>query len=151
MILHFQRATAEDFNDLSDLCLKVKKNWGYSNDLIDLQRDELTITPRFIRNNETIKIENDLGEIVAFGAIKKSKNSKYFEIIHFWIMPELQNHVTARLLLNKLEEKINPKGVIKMLADPNIVEFFKSNGYLKVGEHNIPQHGTAFTIMKKVI
>lgn len=151
MILHFQRAIAEDFNDLSDLCLRVKKHWGYPNGLLDDWKENLKITPRFIRNNETVKLENEEGEILAFGAIKKNEDGKYFEIVHFWVVPELQNHVTAQLLLKKLEEKINPKGIIKMVADPNIAEFFKGNGYLKVGEHNSQPDGTVFPIMKKVI
>jgi ribosomal protein S18 acetylase RimI-like enzyme len=151
MILHITRPEAEDYFKLTEICQTTKKHWGYPNYLIDLWKDELTITPRYIRNNYMLKAENHQGEILGFGAIKKNLASGIFDIVHLWVMPDYLDTNVGNLLLSNLEIQAAHRDVIKVVSDANMVGFFKRYGYQKVGEVKSKPEGHTLPLLKKVI
>jgi N-acetylglutamate synthase-like GNAT family acetyltransferase len=151
MILHILRPVAEDFSELTELCLKVKRHWGYPDYLLEMWKEELTITPRYIRNNHLVKVQNEDGKIVAFGHIKKDGQFGVFEIRHLWILPQFLGSIVAKILLAHLEETVKEKSTIKVVADPNMKNFYQQNGYHKVAEHQSNLDGLVLPVLKKII
>ena len=151
MILHILKPDAEDFEKLTDICVKSKKHWGYPDYLIDLWKDELTITPRYIRNHNILKIQNEHGKILGFGAIENLNGNGVFEINHLWVLPEYIGKSIGRLLLEKLEQKVGPKKTIKVVSDPNAMSFYQNYGYQKVGEVKSKPDGSKLPLMKKIM
>lgn len=151
MILHILRPIAEDFSELSDLCFTVKRHWGYPDYLLEMWKEELTITPRFMRNNQMVKVQNETGKIVAFGHITNAGQDGLFEIRHLWVLPEFIDSNVARVLLAHLEGKVKEKSTIKVVADPNMKKFYQQNGYHKVAETQSKPDGLKLPVLKKII
>jgi ribosomal protein S18 acetylase RimI-like enzyme len=151
MILHILRPEAEDYNKLTEICQNAKKRWGYPDYLIDLWKDELTVTPRYIRNNNLLKAQDESGEIFGFGSILNGNGSGIYEIKHLWISPDCSNKFVGKLLLENLEKKASDKTKIKVVADPNMIQFYQQHGYHKVGEVISKPDGGKLPVLKKII
>ena len=151
MILHILRSEAEDFSKLTDICIKTKKHWGYPDYLMDLWKDDLTITPRFIRNNIIMKIQNEKSEILGFGMVNQNGNENVYEIKHLWVLPEYSEKSVGRLLLEQLEGRVGHRKTIKVVTDPHTLSFYRKYGYHKVGEAKSKPDGMALPVLKKII
>ncbi len=151
MILHILKASAEDYNEMTNICVQSKKHWGYSEFLIDLWKDELTITPRFIRNTNVIKIENELGVILGFGSIEINDAKKYYQITHLWVLPLYFEKNIGKLLLEQLELLVENYKTIMVVSDPNSLNFYHKYGYQKIGEEKSKPDGKNLPVLKKII
>lgn len=151
MILHILKADAEDYSELTNICVQSKKHWGYSDFLIDLWRDELTITPRFIRNTYVIKIENEHGVILGFGSLEKDYEKKYYNITHLWVLPKYIEKNIGNILLEQLELLVENRKIIKVVSDPNFLFFYQKHEYQKVGEEKSKPDGKCLPVLKKII
>ncbi len=151
MILHILKPEAEDYTKLTDICHNAKKHWGYPDYLIDLWKDDLTITPRFIRNNYVLKVENERQEILGFGSILKDSVNSVYEITHLWVLPACISNSVGKFLLENLEKKASHQNTVKVVSDPNMVPFFQKYGYQKVGEVKSKPDGRKLPLMKKII
>jgi len=151
MILHILKPEAEDYKKLTEICHTTKKHWGYPEYLIDLWKDELTITPRYIRNNYLLKVQNADGEILGFGSIQKDASNTFYEITHLWVLPDCINKNIGKLLLENLEKKVEHQKIIKAVADPNQMAFYQKFGYQKVGEVKSKPDGRKLPLLKKIV
>lgn len=151
MILHILKPEAEDYEKLTEICVKSKKHWGYPDYLIDLWKDELTITPRYIRNHDLLKIMNEKYEILGFGALENLNGGEVFEISHLWVLPEYMNKSIGKILLQNLEQKAGNYKTIKVVSDPNAVAFYQNFGYQIVGEVKSQPDGRKLPLMKKIL
>jgi len=151
MILHILKPDAEDYDKLTDICVKSKQHWGYPDYLIDLWKDELTITPRYIRNHDILKIQNEKNEILGFGAIENLNGNGICEISHLWVHPEYMNKNIGKLLLEQLERKAGQQKTIKVVSDPNAMAFYQKFGYQKVGEVKSKPDGRKLPLLKKIL
>ena len=151
MILHVLKPDAEDYEKLTDICLRSKRHWGYPEYLIELWRDELTITPRYIRKHNLLKVQNERNEILGFGSIESVNGNGIYEINHLWVLPEYMDKNIGKLLLEQLENRFGQKKTIKVVSDPNAMSFYQNFGYQKVGEVKSKPDGRKLPILKKVI
>lgn len=151
MILHVMEAEAEDYGTLTDICVKSKQHWGYPDYLIELWKDQLTITPRYIRNHRLFKIMDLDKNILGFGSIDKLNGHDVFEIGHFHVLPEFEDKNIPKLLLGQLEDKVGNRGTIKVVSDPHVMPFYQNCGYQKVGEVKSKPDGQNFPLLKKII
>ncbi|NJN26310.1 MAG: GNAT family N-acetyltransferase [Cyclobacteriaceae bacterium] len=151
MILHITQPEAEDYLKLTEICQAANRNWGYPDYLIDLWQDKLTITPRYIRSHYMLKAENQIGEILGFGAIKKEFASNIFDLMHLWMLPGHKYQYIGQMLLSNLEQQAQHRDIIKTVVDPNLSDFFKKSGYQKVGEVKSQPDGRKMPLFKKVV
>jgi len=151
MILHVLKPDAEDYEKLTDICVKSKKHWGYPDYLIDLWKDELTITPRYIRHHDILKIQNEHNEILGFGCIENLNGNGICQIHHLWVLPEYMGKNIGKLLLQQLEQRAGGDKTIKVVSDPNAMSFYQNYGYQKVGEVKSKPDGRKLPLMKKIL
>ena len=55
MIMEILRANSEDHKILTDITIDSKAFWGYSQNQIEIWKDELTISETYINENEVYK------------------------------------------------------------------------------------------------
>ncbi len=69
---------------LSDLAMRSKAHWGYSQEFMKSCEDELTFAPDQIGNDrfDFVVVEKD-GKILGFYVLKRLFNAK-FEVENFW-------------------------------------------------------------------
>jgi GNAT superfamily N-acetyltransferase len=134
MVFHILRPSAEDFSELTDICIKQTKHWGYPDCLIESWKDELTITPRFIRHSDISKIVDAHNKILGFGALFDGDGA--YEIKHLCVLPEVEKMGIAKFLLDTLERKVENKRTIKVIPDPHAMPFFQKYGYYKVEDRS---------------
>jgi len=151
MILHVIKPVAEDYHKLTEICLKTYEHWGYPEYLVDLWKDKFTITPRYIRNHNILKIENEHGEILGFGSLEKDYINDIYEISHLWVLPEYMDKSIGKILLENLEKKVEHKKTIKVITDPHAMAFFQKHGYQKVGEVKSKPDGRKMPLLKKIM
>jgi len=149
MILHVLKPDAEDYDKLTQICRKSKRHWGYPDYLIDLWKEELTITPRYIRKHNVLKIVNENHEILGFGSIDSVNGNGLYEIGHFWILPEFMGKNIGKILLDRLENRFGKKAIIQVVSDPNAMSFYEKFGYRKVGEVKSKPDGRKLPLLKK--
>ena len=151
MILHVMRPDVEDYAKLTEICVESKRHWGYPEYLIDIWRDELTITPRYIRHHNILKITDEHNEILGFGAINSVNGNGLYEIDHLWVLPKYIGKRIGKVLLERLEEIAGPDKTIRVVSDPNAMSFYQNYGYHKVGEVKSKPDGRTLPLLKKIM
>ena len=84
--LKYVDAEIEDSKLLSSTAFNSKKIWGYSNDLMNLWKEDLAIPKKYIQENKTVKVFEG-NEFLGFFAIK-TIDKQNAELDHLWLKPE---------------------------------------------------------------
>jgi GNAT superfamily N-acetyltransferase len=134
MKLVIRKATPEESDELTDISFASKRFWNYPENYFEIWRNELTITPEYIREN-IVNVAECGGEILGYYSIVKIENdflagkvlvSKGYWLEHIFIKPnfigrgigsELIRHV--RKTCKKLEVK-----KVFVFSDPNAKGFY---------------------------
>jgi GNAT superfamily N-acetyltransferase len=129
------QARAADAEQLTHIALAAKRYWGYPEAWIESWRSLLTITPGFIKANETwIAVEE--GTVAGFyGLIRKEGK---LELIHLWVLPKYMGQGIGRGLFSHAvsrARKLN-YGVIEIESDPNAEGFYLRMGAQRVGSRD---------------
>ena len=135
-----QIASTKDIELLTNIALLSKAYWGYPNELIESWRSDLTVTPKMIEDAFVYKfVQNN--KIAGFYILNQPiKNN--IELKMLFILPEfIGKGIGKRLLLHAFEKarKLNINK-LTLLADPNAVDFYKSQGFIIIDkkESTIP-------------
>jgi ribosomal protein S18 acetylase RimI-like enzyme len=127
--LTFVDAEIKDSKLLSSIAFNSKKNWGYSNGLMNLWKEDLEITEDYIRENKTVKAF-DGKTFLGFFAIKNI-DIQNAELDHLWLKPENIKKNYGREIFSHIIEYLSSNGIEKMtlIAEPNAIGFYqKMNG-----------------------
>ncbi|CAM1351307.1 GNAT family N-acetyltransferase [Tenacibaculum insulae] len=123
------KATIKDVDLLTNIALISKAHWGYSNELIESWRTDLTVTLKMIEEAMVYKfIQNN--KIAGFYILNQSKENN-IELEMLFILPEfIGKGIGKKLLLHAFKEsqRLNTN-TITLLADPNAIAFYKSQGF----------------------
>jgi N-acetylglutamate synthase-like GNAT family acetyltransferase len=134
------KATIEDSELLTDISLSSKAYWGYSKELIESWRNDLTVTSKMIEKTMIYKfIQNN--KIAGF-YILNPPEEKSIELEMLFVLPEfIGKGIGKKLLLDAFEKaRILNTNTISLFADPNAVDFYKSQGFIIIDkkESSIP-------------
>ncbi len=123
------KATIEDSKLLTSIALRSKAYWRYSKELIESWRNDLTITSKMVEEMMIYKyVQNN--KIAGFYALNPPKG-KAIKLEMLFVLPEfIGKGIGKNLLLHAIEHtrKLNADS-ITLLADPNAVFFYKSQGF----------------------
>ncbi len=133
-------ATIIDAKQLTEIALISKAFWGYSNELIESWREDLTITSKMISDFSVYKFLVD-DAIAGFYVLNPPKE-KTIELEMLFVLPEFIGKGIGKKLLHHSFEKVKEHKVKSMtlLADPNAVSFYCSQGFYEIDkkESSIP-------------
>ena len=133
MDIQIRRAQPEEAAALTEIAHAAKRHWGYPENWIEHWKDDLTITPDFIANNEMYVAVT--GEEIA-GCCALVMTDSLAELEHMWISPAHMGGGVGRALFNQIVERattLNAR-VMELSADPNAEGFYKHMGATRIGE-----------------
>lgn len=122
-------ATIEDSNLLTNIALSSKSYWGYTKEQLEIWRSDLTITSKMIQEMMVYKFIMDK-RTAGFYALNPLK-ANTIELEMLFVLPEFIGKGIGKKLLHHSLKKSEELNVISMtlLADPNAVDFYKSQGF----------------------
>lgn len=133
MHLQIRRATPDEADTLTAIAHAAKRHWNYPEQWIEIWRDDLTITPDFIANNEVYVALVD-GTIAGCCALVVSDSPA--ELEHMWIDPQRMGNGVGRSLFEYAKERAKQLGLpeLELSADPNAEGFYERMGAERIGE-----------------
>lgn len=138
MNLMIRRADDIDSNTLTSISFAAKRYWKYPEEYFDVWKDELTITPDYINQNEVYLAKDD-GRIVGFFSIVEVREDfqvgellirKGFWLDHIFVYPELIGKRVGSELISFAKKLCRRKGIrcLHILSDPNSKGFYDKIG-----------------------
>ena len=133
--LSFRKAHPEEAGQLSELALRSKAYWGYSEEFLDTCRSELTVDPARIESDRYqyfIAAERDV--IVGFYALERVSDKEY-ELEALFVEPEHIGTGIGRSLLQHAKRVLSRIGASRLIiqGDPNAKEFYVASGGRQIG------------------
>ncbi|MBA3652202.1 MAG: GNAT family N-acetyltransferase, partial [Chthoniobacterales bacterium] len=125
-------ANPADDAALSVIARAAKAYWGYPAHWLEEWREELTITPDFIAENETFKAIMN-GHVIAFHALLESGATWRLE--HLWVQPERMGEGIGRALFRHAVSRATARGAscLTIESDPHAEAFYRHMGAQRVG------------------
>lgn len=144
--LFIQPARAEDSKDLTKIAFASKRHWNYPEPYYELWKDELTITPEYIANNQVFVATKDGVGAGFLSVVHVSKPFRMGEILieagywldHLFISPAFIGKGIGSQLLVHVRKICRDQGIaeLSIFVDPNAVGFYDKAGAIFV--KNVP-------------
>jgi GNAT superfamily N-acetyltransferase len=127
-------AKVEEAEQLTDLALRSKAHWGYSQAFMDACRHELVIHPYSIKAGEVSVLE-DGDEIQGFYSLEYLKEGTA-EITHLFVEPTAIGKGYGAMLWQHIKAEAIKRAYTRLLveSDPNALPFYKKMGMKVCGE-----------------
>lgn len=132
-MMKIRKAEPADATQLTQIAQDAKRYWGYPEHWLEHWRDDLTITPDFVNQNEVYVAERE-GTVVGFyGLVTKGETA---ELDHLWVSPpHIGQGVGKELFLHAMQLASARKlANVHIVADPNAEAFYEKMGASRVGE-----------------
>ena len=133
MDIQIRRAQPNEAATLTEIAHAAKRHWGYPENWIEHWKDDLTITPDFIANNEMYVAT--IGEEIA-GCCALVMSDSLAELEHLWIRPAHMGNGVGRALFHQIVERathLKATG-LEISSDPNAEGFYKRMGAIRIAE-----------------
>jgi len=133
--MHVRPADAGEAALLSELALRSKAHWGYSDDFMRACTGELTYTAAEVAAGGFWVLEDE-GEVRGFYALGKISPTALELDALFVDPPHIGCGYGRALMEHALAEARNTDGIERLViqADPNAVSFYESAGAQLIGE-----------------
>ncbi|MCY0970170.1 GNAT family N-acetyltransferase [Chryseobacterium wangxinyae] len=133
-MLEIIRANADDSEILSEITKKSKAYWGYSEKQMEEWSGLLTISSEYIRTNNVFKlvVEDSVSAYYSYYLIENNS----VRLDNLFVLPESIRKGYGSLLMNDFILKVQKIGRERVIldADPNAERFYKSLGFVKIGQ-----------------
>ncbi|WP_299049836.1 GNAT family N-acetyltransferase [uncultured Polaribacter sp.] len=142
-------AKIKDANKLTEIALKSKVYWGYSNHLIESWQEDLTITSVMISESYIFKFLVD-DTIVGFYFLNPLIE-KSIELEMLFVLPAfIGKGIGKQLLIHAFQKARTLKAsTMTLLADPNAVPFYNSQGFYTIDNKESSIIGRFLPVMQK--
>jgi N-acetylglutamate synthase-like GNAT family acetyltransferase len=151
MELQIRRADPNDAAALTELAHAAKRHWGYPEKWIELWKEDLTITPEFVVNNEVF-LALVGAEIVGCCALVLG-SIETAELEHMWIKPEHIGSGVGRALFCQVKERAASLKVraLEISSDPNAEGFYRRMGATRIGDVKSEIEGQPRVIPRMIV
>ena len=138
-----------DTKMLTEIALNSKAFWGYEAAIIESWRTDLTVTKAMISECEVHKFKYN--EDVAGFYILNPPTEKTIELEMLFVLPEFIGKGIGKRLLDHSIQKARELNIsfMTLLADPNAVPFYASQGFETVAKKESSISGRFLPIMQK--
>ncbi|TRW25329.1 GNAT family N-acetyltransferase [Flavobacterium zepuense] len=129
-----EKANSNDDKILTEITLKSKAYWGYSDEQIVAWHELLTITKSYIETRPVYKLV--INDIIAGYYSFFTENEYTVRLDNLFILPEYIGKGLGRFLMDDFILRIAGTGVKKVIldADPNAELFYAKFGFVKIGK-----------------
>lgn len=130
-----REALPHEARQLSDLALRSKAYWGYSQEFMDSCRAELTVDSTRIGSDGyhcVVAVERDV--IVGFYALEHLFDDEY-ELVALFVEPARIGTGIGRSLIQHAIETVSQRGAARLIiqGDPNATGFYLAAGGREIG------------------
>lgn len=134
MTVTVQRATPQHAVRLTQIAHAAKSYWGYPSQWIELWRNQLTITPKFVQDNEVYAAIDADNVVLGFYAIGGEGEKRTLE--HLWVQPSSFGAGVGRQLFEHAMARARELGahVVEIESDPHAEGFYQRMGAETIGE-----------------
>ncbi len=149
--MSIEKAQPTDAEALTALTMRSKAHWGYTPEQLLSWREELTITPAYINQNEVFKLIKDY-EIIGFYT-HQPLDATRIKLNFLFVEPAYIGHGYGSRLLNDFLRRVGKSKFTKVLldADPNAEAFYEKHGFKVVGKLQSAIKDRYLPIMEKEI
>ncbi|MEM8812118.1 MAG: GNAT family N-acetyltransferase [Pseudomonadota bacterium] len=125
-----------DAETLTDLCFRSKRSNGYDAAFMEACRDELTVSPRDLREQTFWVAVTTEGDVCGCCSLEIDPGARSGEVCVFFIDPDWQRKGVGRKLWIALLGTAAEHGLkrLELDADPFAVPFYESVGFKVVDE-----------------
>ncbi len=131
--MNIRQATTGEAGALTQIAHAAKRHWGYPEHWIQHWKDDLTISPEFIRSNP-VYVAEDAGKLLGFYAliIREART----ELDHLWVAPDhLGQGVGKELFIHAMQKAAGENvTAVEISSDPNAEGFYHRMGARRIGE-----------------
>lgn len=134
-MLNIRKALPEEAGLLSDLGMRSKAYWGYSQDFLDACRSELTVDPAQMNSDGIdIVVAVDGDSLVGFYSLRRLSVSVY-ELDSLFVEPERIGSGIGRALVGHATHRLSERGAARLIiqGDPNASRFYAVVGGRQIG------------------
>ena len=131
-----RKARADEAPVLSDLALRSKGYWGYSEDFLEACRQELSYSPEDINSpDSSFAVAEIAGTTAGFYALVQLSATE-LELEALFVAPEYIGQGAGRALLEHAKQAASGRGgeTLAIQGDPNAVGFYEAAGAIRTGE-----------------
>ena len=134
------KAAISDADKLTQVALNSKRFWGYSSELVESWRTDLTVTPKMLTAYSVYKYI-DASEIVGFYVLHRANIRTSFLEFLFVAPKYIKKGIGKQLLHHAIQyAKEGSCAIVNVLSDPNAVGFYTKQGFQIIAqrESSIP-------------
>ena len=128
------KADISDAQQLTEIALQSKAFWGYSNEIIESWREDLTVTPKMFKDWNIYKyLVNN--EIAGFYILNRANiRTSFLEFL--FVSPKFIKQGIGTQLLNHAKDYCiaGSAAIINVLSDPNAKPFYAKHGFKVIAE-----------------
>ena len=136
MEIRIRNAKANEADQLTQLAMRSKAYWGYSDEFMEACREELAVTSHKINQHIFhFFVAECNGKIVGYYTVE-SLNNHTFELEALFVEPEFIGQGVGRKLINHAKQLAISFGAKTLLiqGDPNAKAFYLAAGGVQTGE-----------------
>lgn len=128
--VNIRRALPSDHSVLTEITRNGKAFWGYSKQQLEIWQPELTITSKYISENETYQLVFD-DEIIGYYAYIKL-GERHLKLDYLFLFQQFIGKGFGQLLLTDFLKRAKDLNTIDIIleADPNAELFYKKFGFV---------------------
>lgn len=123
-----------DAGSLGRIAFDAKGYWGYPKRWMELWREDLEISPGFVRDNE-VYVAVTGGRVVGFYALVGG--GRGLDLEHLWVLPAWIGTGLGRTLFGHAMRRAAELGArtVRIESDPNAEGFYRRMGARRTGEN----------------
>jgi len=125
-------ARPEEAADLTELCMRSKALWGYDAAFLEKCREQLTLTPDYIRHH-AVFVADEGG--AAVGVYALTDEGTFVDLDFMFVEPHRTRAGIGLLMWRHLLDEARRFGRphLKVVADPSAVPFYEAMGAVPAG------------------
>ena len=132
--MKIEKTILTDAKDLTKLTIRSKSHWNYGKKQIEKWKEELTITEKYIFENQIYKLIVD-NLLIGFYAYQP-ENETVIKLNYLFIEPKYIGKGYGKILMMDFLQRIENSKFEKIIldADPNAEVFYRKLGFRVIGK-----------------
>ena len=132
--MKIERTVRKDAQDLTELTIRSKSYWNYGKEQIEEWREELTITEKYIDENQIYKLIVD-NSLIGFYAYLP-ENETDIKLNYLFVEPKFIGKGYGKILMEDFLKRIENSEFKRVIldADPHAEKFYSRIGFRVIGK-----------------
>jgi len=132
--MKIEKTGRTDAKVLTDLTIRSKSYWNYGKKQIEKWREELTITEKYIDENQIYKLVSD-DILIGFYAYQP-ENETDIKLNYLFVEPKFIGKGYGKILITNFLKRVQNTEFKRVIldADPNAEKFYSGIGFRVIGK-----------------